>query len=279
MTASDDLKNFKKILITGASSGIGREVAVQLSVKAERIWICGRNAVELQKTQSLMTQLNRKVVVTCLVGDLTIDRDRTQLIDSVAEENLDLIVLNAGGGDFGLFCDSNWESEHRVIDLNITATVHLTHALLPQLKKNRTQGSTRSALVFVSSHAAFMHVPNFAVYASAKSFINSFALTLLQEERESCVDILLVCPGATATQFAERAGLPSRMLSSPKSPTDVARLLVANIGQRKMLIVNPIDRLLYVASRLLPLFIFDAIVTRTQHKLLKRSSRQKEISL
>lgn len=278
MTADGSAKKFKKIFITGASSGIGREVARQLASTAEHLWICGRNPNELKKTQALVTEINPQIQVTCLEGDLSVENQRQHLINAVAEETLDLVILNAGGGDFELFCDSAWENERQTIDLNVTATVHLTHSLLPQLKKTHSKGLP-CALVFVSSHAAFLHVPHFAVYASAKSFMNSFALTLMQEERESGVDFLLVCPGATATQFAERAGLPNRMLGSPKSPADVAQMLVANIGQRRMLIINPFDRVLYFASRILPTFIFDAIVTRTQHKLLTRATRQKEISL
>ena len=277
MTASS-AKNFKKVFITGASSGIGREVARQLASSADHLWICGRNSKALAETQKLIEQINPNVQVTCLVGDLTVGSQRELLIKTVAEENLDLVILNAGGGDFELFADSAWEKERQTIDLNITATVHLTHSLLPQLKKTHAKGFP-CGLVFVSSHAAFLHVPHFAVYASAKAFINSFALTLMQEERESGLDFLLVCPGATATQFAERAGLPSRMLGSPNSPADVAQMLLSNIGHRRMLIINPFDRVLYFASRILPTFIFDAIVTRTQHKLLTRATRQKEISL
>jgi hypothetical protein len=280
VTASRELKNFKKILITGASSGIGREVALQLTSSAERIWLNGRNSDELRKTQVMINQQNPKVGVTCIACDLSVESDREHLINSVVNEDLDLVVLNAGGGEFGLFSESKWTTERHVIDLNITATVHLTHALLPRLKKTHVEDHSKPcALVFVSSHAAFMHVPHFAVYASAKSFINSFAHTLMQEEHGSGVEFLLVCPGATATQFATRAGLPSKMLGSPKSPADVARMMVANIGLRRMLIINPFDRILYFASRLLPTFIFDAIVTHTQHKLLSRASRQKEVSL
>lgn len=278
MTANGAEKHFKNILITGASSGIGREVAQQVAAGADKIWICGRNLEELQKTRALVAGINPSAIVTCLLGDLAVDREREQLITSVENEDLDLVVLNAGAGDFGLFSNSNWESERKVIDLNVIATVHLTHALLPRLKKTIAKSPRKPALVFVSSHAAYMHVPHFAVYASAKAFINSFALTLMQEERGQGMDFLLVCPGATATKFASRAGLPSKMLGAPKSPADVARLLLASIGQRRMLIITPFDRLLYIASRILPTAIFDAIVTRTQHKLLARTLRQKEVS-
>ena len=276
MTVKSD---FKKIFITGASSGIGREVALQLSASAEHIWLNGRNAEELNKTKTLLNEKNPKVAVTCIASDLTVEGDRENLIRSLVKEDLDLVILNAGGGEFGLFSESNWKNERQVIDLNITATVHLSHALLPRLKKTHADSSKSCSLVFVSSHAAYMHVPHFAVYASAKSFINSFALTLMQEERGSGVEFLLVCPGATATQFANRAGLPNKMLGSPKSPAAVAQMMVANLGQSRMIIINPFDRLLYVASRILPTFIFDAIVTHTQHKLLSRATRQKEVSL
>jgi len=271
--------SFKNVLITGASSGIGREVALQLAPKLNHLWICGRNPNELGSTQALVAKINPNVKVTEILGDLTNQLDREKILATVAEENLDLVILNAGGGDFGLFSESKIENDRKVIDLNITATVHLTHGLLPLLKKNQTAISKKSAMVFVSSHAAFMHVPHFAVYAAAKSFINSFALTLMQEERESGIDFLLACPGATATKFAERAGLPQRMLGSPKSAAFVAQTMLASIGQRRILIVNPFDRILFIASRILPTFVFDAIVTRTQHKLLARAYRQKEVSL
>ena len=254
-------------------------MAVKLASKAEHIWICGRNANELHRTQTQINQVNANIIVTTLLGDLTVEHERERVINSVLEQDLDLVILNAGGGDFELFSDSKWSTNQQTIDLNITATVHLTHTLLPLLKKTYAKGLRRCALVFVSSHAAFMHVPHFAVYVSAKAFMNSFALTLMQEERKQGVEFLLVCPGATATQFSERAGLPHKMLGSPKPPAEVAEMLLANIGQRRMLIVNPFDRLLYIASRILPTFIYDAIVTHTQHKLLMRALRQKEMSL
>lgn len=277
MTASS-ARTFKKILITGASSGIGREMAIHLANSAEHLWICGRNSQELEKTKNFIAQKNSQIKVSPIIGDLTDEADRLALLHTVSEQALDLVILNAGGGDFGLFENSNWRNEKQVIDLNVTATAHLTHGLLPILKRTQSKGQN-SALVFVSSHAAFMHVPHFAVYASAKSFVNSFALTLMQEERDSGLDFLLACPGATATQFSVRAGLPSQMLGAPKSPADVAHIILSQIGQKRFLIVNSFDRLLYFASRILPVFIFDAIVTHTQHKLLARASRQKEISL
>ncbi|MBY0384334.1 SDR family NAD(P)-dependent oxidoreductase [bacterium] len=277
MTASPT-SVFKQILITGASSGIGREMALQLASHAEQIWICGRNFQELEKTQTLIAQKNSQTKVSSLIGDLTDEADRLSLLNAVSTQPLDLVILNAGGGEFGLFSDSNWKTEKQVIDLNVTATVHLTQGLLPILKKTKGNGQN-AAMVFVSSHAAFMHVPHFAVYASAKSFVNSFALTLMQEERDSGLNFLLACPGATATQFSERAGLPRQMLGAPKSATDVAHIILSQIGQKRFLIVNSFDRLLYLASRILPVFIFDAIVTHTQHKLLARATRQKEISL
>jgi short-subunit dehydrogenase len=270
---------YKKILITGASSGIGREMALQLASNAEHILICGRNSQELHKTQNLVIQKNSQTKVTCVVGDLTEENDRMTLLNAASEQKLDLVILNAGGGEFGLFADSSWKNEKKVIDLNVTATVHLTQGLLSILKKTHAQNGHKCALVFISSHAAFMHVPHFAVYASAKSFVNSFALTLMQEERDSGIHFLLACPGATATQFAQRAGLPNKMLGAPKSPTSVAQTILSNIGQRRFVIINSFDRLLYLASRILPTFVFDAIVTHTQHKLLTRASRQKEISL
>lgn len=263
---------FQNVFITGASSGIGRELARELAPTARVFWICGRDERELQVTRDAILNLNARADVHCLIADLALDGERQNLIDQVIGKSLDLVILNAGAGGFGLFRDSVWEAERRVIDLNVTATVHLAHSLLPVLERSAAVRGKRSAIVFVSSHAAFMRVPHFSVYASAKSFINSFALTLVQELRGRAVDVLLVCPGATATKFSARAGLPRKMLSTPADATSVARRAMAAVGNRNLLILNPFDRVLFWASGILPVSLFDAIVARMQRRLLARAT-------
>lgn len=271
MTA--EIKAHRNIFITGSSSGIGREFALALAPGATHLWLTGRDAAELEITAAAVRKINPAAQVECLRADLTNAVERENLLARASGADLDLVVLNAGGGNFNLFADSRWPEEENVIELNITSTVHLSHRLIPKLIQNARRRNGRGAIIFISSHAAFMRIPHFSVYASCKSFVNSFALTLVQEYSAEPLDILLVCPGATRSQFSARAGLPQKMLSSPSDPATVAAVSLSALGRRHFLIVNRFDRILYVMSRWLPVAIFDGIVTRLQKKLLAKAMR------
>ncbi len=256
------------ILVTGASSGMGREFCVQLAEQARTMIITGRNQEELSLTVKKIKEANPQVDVFSVTADLCDKSDRERLIQTAKQKNIDYLVLNAGHGNFGPFIDQEWTREERVVELNISSTVHLCNKLIPHLIEMGRDQVTNAKLIIVSSHAGYMRVPNFSVYASCKSFLNSFGLTLVQELRDQPVDILVSCPGATQSQFSKRAGLPKKMLSTPLPASTVVKKTLASTGSKSFLIITPLDKLIYFLSRLLPVEFFDFLITKSQKKLL-----------
>lgn len=258
------------VFITGASSGIGRAFAKEMAPHTKRITLQGRNLTELQQTKSEVTAINSQVRVDILAGDLTQLEDRSLIIEKLKNQNLDMVILNAGGGAFGGFLKNDWSTQKQVIALNVEAPTHLAHGLIPELIQSSKTQNKKSALMIVSSHAAFIRTPYFAVYGACKSFLNYLGLTLRQELDQEPIDLLVVCPGATQTQFSKRAGLPQKMISTPKSPEEVALSALAQVGRcNGLFIVAPFDRIIYVAGRILPMWFFDLVVRRLQKRLLK----------
>lgn len=264
----------KNVFISGASSGIGREFALQLAPTSSSIYLCGRDISALNETKNLVLQTNPQVKCELLPYDLTIAHQRDELVSRIRGLTIDMAVLNAGGGNFEKFANSDIESDTNTVELNVTSTVTLAKALLPKLISEKTR---RGGIIFVSSHASFMRIPRFSVYSACKAFINHFALTLVQEYADDPVDILVVCPGATRTKFSLRAGLPQKMLSEPMSPAEVARRALSALGRQNFLVITFFDRILWIASRLLPRTFFDRVVTLLQTRLLKNTSLKKEL--
>lgn len=268
---------YRHAMITGASSGIGRSFAVLIASKMPKtenssIFLTGRDLNELKITEEKIRVVNAAVKVFIHAADLSDPRERGALLDSAKDRSLDLVVLNAGAGDFGRFQDAMWIDIERSLRLNIDSVTHLAHELIPAMIANAKEKNSRAGLVFVSSHAFFMRVPSFSVYASAKAFLTHLGLTLAQELKSSPIDVLVTCPGATRTKFSSRAGLPGKMLSPPMEPDKVAAISLSALGKTSLKIVAPFDRILYGLSRILPVFIFDRLVARSQARLLEASS-------
>ncbi len=266
------------VLVTGASSGIGREFALQMASTARMMVITGRNLEELKITEQKIKEINSQTTVETVVSDLCNPSDRETLISTARKHQVDSLVLNAGGGNFGPFIDGDWQQEQKVIDLNVASTVHLCSKLIPQMLEIAKGRSIKSKVILVSSHAAYMRIPNFSVYASCKSFLNHFGLTLVQELQNEPIDIVVSCPGATESKFSQRAGLPSKMLSTPLPPQQVVRKTLTAVGSQNLIIITTFDKILYLASRILPVSLFDRIISRTQKKLLKTINRRNVVT-
>jgi len=139
--------------------------------------------------------------VDLFASDLSTASDRDRLIDSLAARNVqpDLLLNNAGMGDYGEFRSADWTKLSEMIRLNVEALTHLSHALLPGLI------SQKGALLNVSSLASILPIPDLAVYAATKAYVTNFSEALRQEVKEFGVRVLAVCPGPVRTGFGERA--------------------------------------------------------------------------
>jgi len=194
--------------VTGASAGIGAAFARALARDGWDLLLVARRR---ERLEDLAKELGGKhdAEVEIVDADLT-DLERLRGVESLLEQSqrLELLVNNAGIGDFHPFQESDREREDAEIRLNVLATVRLAHAALPGMVERG-----RGALINVSSTAGFAPCPRFATYGGTKAFLNSFTEALHEELRGSGVQVQALCPGLTHTEIFERAkvdasGLP-----------------------------------------------------------------------
>ena len=189
-------------LITGASSGIGAAFAQALAKRQTKLVLVARSK---DKLDSLAQQLQEQyqIQVDVLVQDLIVPGAATKIAETLAQKNIaiDLLINNAGFGDYGPFSESSLPKQLEMIQLNISALVELTYQFLPQMQQ-RGSGS----IINVASIAGFQPMPYMSVYAATKAFVLSFSEALWAENREQGVKVLAVCPGPTKTQFFDVAG-------------------------------------------------------------------------
>ena len=193
-------------LITGASSGIGAAFAQELARQQYSLVLIARSSAKLEQVaQQLRNQ--HQVMVEILVQDLIAPDAATKVFEAVSHKNLtiDLLINNAGFGDFGLFSESSRTRQLEMIQLNVLALVDLTHQFLP-LMKQRGCGS----IINVSSLAAFRPLPYLSIYAATKAFVLSFSESLWAENKEDGIRVLALCPGRTDTEFFKVAQMPQQ---------------------------------------------------------------------
>jgi len=192
-------------LITGASAGIGRDFAHQLATRARTLVLVARREQRLNELRDELRNRNANLNVHVRVVDLC---DKSQVDELVRwlEQNaigIDLLINNAGLGDYGSFATSDAERDDRIIQVNIVALTLLTRRLLPQMIARK-----RGTILNVSSSAGFLPIPGMAVYAASKAYVNSFSEALRAELGGTGVTVTALCPGPVHTEFGDVAKRP-----------------------------------------------------------------------
>jgi short-subunit dehydrogenase len=195
-------------LITGASRGIGRALALGLAQRGYDLLLVARSADQLQElAQEVQTRYQREAQVLAL--DLT-QPDAAAAVATwsarQAPEGLAVLVNNAGYGLWGRFEQLNLEEQLNMLQLNLNLPVQLTYALLPLLRR-----ATKGYILNVASTAAYQAVPSLTLYAASKAFVLSFSRGLRYELKGSTISITCLSPGATATDFGNRAGMGTEL--------------------------------------------------------------------
>ncbi len=227
-------------LITGATSGIGESFARLLPTSTNLI-LTGRDK---QKLAELSRQLSNKCrTVQIITADLATASGRSKLISKIKTSPIDLLINNAGLGSYGAFIETPLEREREMLDVNITAVLELSHALLPRMISCAQKNHGRAGMIVVSSTASVMPIPYLSTYAATKAFERHWGEAIAEEMRKEPIDILVLCPGATRTQFFERAGFFGSMPMSMEEPNAVVKKALGSLGKRKVLISNSIIRL------------------------------------
>ncbi|BAZ67510.1 MAG: SDR family oxidoreductase [Pelatocladus maniniholoensis HA4357-MV3] len=191
-------------LITGASGGIGKAFAEELAARNHNLVLVARSE---NKLNELAKQLYQKcqVQVDVIAKDLTEIGATNSVFEFTKQKGLtiDLLINNAGFGDYGDFAETDEERQIKMLQLNILALVDLTHKYLPLMRERRS-----GSIINVSSIAAFQPIPYLSVYSASKAFVRNFSEALWAENRQYGVRVLVSCPGPTETNFFTQAKFP-----------------------------------------------------------------------
>ncbi len=238
------------IVITGASSGIGKEFAVQLdkTEKADEIWVLARRLDRLEK---LRGELKTKVVP--VAADLSTAEGIAVYAEKLAAEkpNVTILANCSGFGKFGHIEKIPLEQELNMIDLNCKAPVAMIDRTLPYMERG-------GRIVNVASCAGFQPIPYINVYAASKSFLLSYSRALARELAYRGISVLAVCPFWTKTEFFDRAIEPSEKTVVVKydvlyRPEDVVRQALKDMRKGKDISVyGKINRMQKFATKVLP---------------------------
>jgi len=227
------MRRYQRALVTGATSGIGTAFAEALPQETGLL-LTGRDTAALDRLAAKLGTAGR--IVETVSADLSVTADVDGLIARAEAFGVDLLVNNAGFGDYGRFVENDPGRELAMINVNVTAVVALTRALLPGMVRRAAERDARAGIITVSSSLAFVPAPMLATYAATKSFELSWGEAVAEEMRDLPVDMLVLCPGATRTNFFARGGLPDRILRFAETPDAVARKALRSLGRRRVLV-------------------------------------------
>ena len=247
----------ERALVTGASSGIGMEIAKILASQNCDLIISARRKKELE---NLSKELTKKYGINCevIVADLTTEKGIKSLIKNV--KNIDILVNNAGFGILGNHIDMPDERQLEMINLNILALTKLSHEFGKQMVEN---GQGR--IMNVASIAAYISGPGFAVYCATKAYVLSYSRALHKELNGTGVTVTALCPGYVNTGFQEVAGMKlSKMENYTTIPANrVAKIAIKSMrkGKREV-IAGIVNKPLPLVTRITPMWLQLAIVNR-----------------
>lgn len=219
----------KTALITGASSGIGLELAKLLAKDKTNLVLVARSDNKLHEIANELRD-QHKVNVEVISIDLSLADSPQKVFNFVKEKNIsiDYLINNAGFGDFDFFAECNWEKQAGMIDLNIKSLTALTHLFLrPMILRNSGK------IMNVASTAAFLPCPMMAVYAATKHYVLAFSEALANELSDKGISVTALCPGATTSGFQDAAEmLDSGFMTNVKFATAES---VAQYGYKSMM--------------------------------------------
>lgn len=224
---------FTCALVTGASSGIGHEMAVQLATSGVHVIAVARRRDRLEQLASQFKN------VEVLVADLTTSDGLRQVEARIADSSkmiVDLVVNNAGFGSSGLMHEIDVDRLSREVQLNILALTRLSHAAITAMVSRG-----RGYLLNVSSIASFQPSPRLAVYSATKAYVTSLSEALFEETRGTGVRVTALCPGLTRTEFQSISSTDEFATQFPEylwlDATDVARAGLRDVARGKALSV------------------------------------------
>jgi short-subunit dehydrogenase len=239
-------------LITGASTGIGRELAFCFAQNRHNLILVARSADKLAALQAELQQ-QHQITVHVLARDLSTPEAAAELFAETSAHSwtVEFLVNNAGFGNYGYVQDLADGADENMLTLNVLTLTGLSERFAKDMLQRR-----RGRILNVASTAAFQPVPRMAAYAASKAFVLSFSEALSEELRGTGVTVSVLCPGPTATEFGKRAGVEmTRAFDGPlvMSAQQVAEEGYLGMMRGDVVIVNgKLNRVGVFANRFTP---------------------------
>jgi hypothetical protein len=229
--------------VTGGSSGIGLGFAHALAKRGLDVVLVARSEAKLREAQREIESANR-VKTRIVVQDLAVPGAAKKVADAVADLDVGLLVNNAGTGWIGRFELAPAGSHTQLVALHCTAPVELTALLLPRMRQ-----VGKGAVIFVSSAGGYVPLPYYAVYSGTKAFLATWGEALAAELEGSGIDVLVVAPGDTKTNFQAVAG---EMSTRWMTVDAVVAESLEGLGRKTVVVPGWADKLSLMLTRFLP---------------------------
>lgn len=251
-------------LITGASTGIGYELAKLFAKDRHNLILVARDEGKLETAKNELSKCNVEVKILSL--DLSKSEDIQGLFNYVEMNklNVDILVNNAGIGTFGDFSEIEWVKEEALIDINIKVLTKLTKYFLPKIIECKNGG-----ILNVASTAAFCSGPRMAAYYASKAYVLNLTEAIYEECKDTGIKVSCLCPGPVKTGFQGKAGI-NKSESAKKYLMDaeeVAKITYKEFNKGKLIIIPGVkNKLLVLGNKFLPESISRKIILKTNKK-------------
>ncbi len=259
------------VLITGASAGIGYELARIFAREGYDLILNARKAKRLSDAAASIEK-ESEVKVWIFPLDLSLPDSAKILYEQIKNQeiNVDILINNAGIGTYGYFKNTNPEQELEMMRLNMISLTELTKLFLPRFLEKK-----KGSILNVASTAGFQPGPLMAVYYGTKAYVISFSRALRNELRKTGINVSVLCPGPTESDFWQRAGMNHGifLIRTTMSSIDVAKAGYRGLMRNKeMIIPGTLNKILALASKIFPAFFAIRIV-----RLLQESRGKKKV--
>ena len=250
----------ERTLITGATSGIGLEIARVMAAKGHDLILVARRKEKLEHLK-MELESGYGISVDIIVKDLTKENAAKEIFEFTDRKHfyVNILINNAGFGDYGKFYYRSLEKQTRMVQLNIIALMELTHLYLPDMLAN-----SKGRIMNVASMAAFQAGPFMSVYYATKAFVLSFTEALSMELRGTGVKVTALCPGPTSTEFGKVAEFRRSWLlkhHKNRSAQEVAEYAIRALFANKLIAVpGVLNKLLVLCSKFFPRCVIRRIV-------------------
>jgi short-subunit dehydrogenase len=253
-------------VVTGASSGIGRELASGLADRGLNLVVAARNTDALSQLATELT-MTRNVACRVVGVDLARDTGIGALSEATHDVDVGLLVASAGFGTSGLFLESDLDAELEMMNVNCRSLMALSRHFGARLARRR-----RGGMILMSSIVGFQGMPNAAHYAATKAYVQTLAEAISLEMAPQGVDIIAAAPGPVRSAFAERAGM---LMGGASNPSDLVVPILDSLGKKTTVLPGMRAKLLVYSIATLPRWarirlMGQVMAGMTKHRLASR---------